>query len=101
MGKLCRHRPPQQDRIMLAQYVFSAKAGLFRIVRHGRRWRSMRDTYETGRHDSAEDALRALREQWPQARLPAALVDWRYIPQLALAHARGSDEPVIRWRLAG
>lgn len=86
---------------MLAQYVYPAKAGLFRIVRHGHRWRSMFDTQETGRHDSAEAALAALRAGWPQARLPASLAGWRHIPQLALAHSRASDEPVIRWRLAG
>jgi hypothetical protein len=86
---------------MLAQYVYPTKAGLFRIVRHGHRWRSLLDMQETGRHDSAEAALRALREQWPQTRLPAALHGWRHIPQLALAHERASGEPVIRWRMAG
>ena len=87
---------------MLAQYVYPAKAGLFRIVRHGRRWRSMFDMQETGRHDSAEDALAALREQWPQARLPVSLEEWRYLPQLAaLTHGRDPDEPVVRWRMAG
>lgn len=86
---------------MLAQYVYPAKAGLFRIVRHGRRWRSLFDMQETGRHDSAEAALAALRAEWPQARLPSSLADWRHIPQLALTHARASGEPVIRWRLAG
>lgn len=86
---------------MLAQYVYSAKAGLFRIVRHGRRWRSMLEMQEIDRHDTAESALEALRRNWPHARLPAQLTDWRYLPELALAHSRVSSAPVIRWRLAG
>jgi hypothetical protein len=86
---------------MLAQYVYTAKAGLFRIVRHGRRWRSLLDTQELGRHDSAEAALDALRRDWPQARLPHRLDAWRYLPELALAHSRVACEPAVRWRLAG
>ncbi|WP_266171255.1 hypothetical protein [Dyella subtropica] len=86
---------------MLAQYVYSAKIGMFRIVRHGRRWRSMLDMQEVDRHDSAESALEALRLNWPHARLPARIADWRYVPELALAHSRVSGEPATRWRLAG
>ena len=93
---------PRQDRFMLAQYVYPAKAGLFRIVRHGRRWRSMFDMQETGRHDSAEQALACLREAWPQARLPASLEAWRYLPQAAaMTHGKDPDDAAERWRMAG
>lgn len=86
---------------MLAQYVYSAKVGLFRIVRHGRRWRSLLGEHEVERHDSAEQALATLRRNWPQARLPECLDGWRYVPELALAHSRVSREPTIPWGLAG
>ncbi|TBR37153.1 hypothetical protein EYV96_14820 [Dyella terrae] len=86
---------------MLAQYVYSAKVGLFRIVRHGRRWRSLLDEHEVDRHDSAEHALAALRRNWPHARLPDCLTDWRFVPELALAHSRVSREPTMRWQVAG
>ena len=82
---------------MLAQYVFSSHPGLFRIVRHGHRWRALLDECEVGRHDAAGAALMVLRKTWPRARLPASLHDWRYLPELALAHSRLPQ----RWRLAG
>ncbi|MFC5742006.1 hypothetical protein [Dyella tabacisoli] len=84
---------------MLAQYVYSAKIGLFRIVQHGRRWRSLLEAQEIDRHDSAESALTALRDLWPHARLPDQLDHWRHLPALALLHSRPADEPVIRWQL--
>jgi hypothetical protein len=74
---------------MMSQYVFPSSRGLFRIVRHGHRWRSLIETREWARHDSAEAALDALRLAWPQARLPQALSEWRYIAEQAeLPHAR-------------
>ncbi len=73
---------------MLAQFVFPSKAGLFRIVQHGRRWRSLLDSQETGRHPSAPAALDTLRREWPEARLPACLSEWRYLPEQALTHSR-------------
>lgn len=85
---------------MLAQYVHPSKTGLFRIVRHGRQWRVLCDELEMGRHETAEAALIATRIDCPQARLPGELTDWRYIPELALAHSRVSSEGT-RWRLAG
>ncbi|WP_266156450.1 hypothetical protein [Dyella silvatica] len=90
-----------KERMVLAQYVYSAKIGLFRIVQHGHRWRSLLDAEEIDRHDSAESALHALRQQWPQARLPDRLQLWRHLPALALSHSRPADEPVIRWKLTG
>lgn len=87
--------------IVLAQYVYSAKIGLFRIVQHGHRWRSLLEAEEIDRHDSAESALNALREQWPHARLPEQLDQWRHLPALALSHSRPDNEPVIRWKLTG
>ncbi|MDO1528312.1 hypothetical protein QMK61_05630 [Fulvimonas sp. R45] len=68
------------------QYVFPSKVGLFRIVQHGRRWRALHDRLECGRHDSAEDALAALRHAWPQARLPLTLDAWRRHAEAPLAH---------------
>ena len=85
---------------MLAQYVHPSKTGLFRIVRHGRQWRVLCDEREMGRHETAEAALIAIRMDCPQARLPGELAEWRYIPELALAHSRVSSEGT-RWRLAG
>lgn len=86
---------------MLAQYVCSSKQGLFRIVRHGHRWRCVLDDRELGRHASAEAALAALLHAWPQARLPMQLNRWRFLPELALAHSRMSRAPVARWQMAG
>jgi hypothetical protein len=74
---------------MMSQYVFPSSRGLFRIVRHGHRWRSLIDVREVARHDSAEAALDALRLAWPQARLPQTLSEWRYMAEAsALPHAR-------------
>lgn len=86
---------------MLAQYVFSAKVGLFRIIRHGRRWRSLLDGHEVDRHDSAESALASLCDTWPHARLPQRLDAWRFVPEMALAHSRASGDDVVRWGMAG
>lgn len=74
---------------MESQYVFPTNRGLFRIVRHGHRWRSLIEALEVARHDSAEAALEALRLAWPQARLPQTLSDWRYLGDSStLPHAR-------------
>lgn len=78
---------------MLAQYVHPSKLGLFRIVPHGRRWRVLLDEREIGRYDSDLEALAAARQALPQARLPQRLLDWRYLPQSALAHSRLSIAP--------
>lgn len=64
---------------MLEQYIAVSKVGLFRIVRHGRGWRSLLDQGELGRHVSPELALLELRHAWPRARLPATLGDWRHV----------------------
>ncbi len=85
---------------MLTQYVHPSKIGLFRIIRHGRQWRALCEEQEIGRHETAEAALIASRMACPQARLPGDLAQWRYIPELALAHSRVSSEGT-RWRLAG
>lgn len=74
---------------MVPQYVFPTNRGLFRIVRHGRRWRALIDADEVARHDSAEAAVAALRQDWPQARLPERLIEWRYIAEEStMPHAR-------------
>jgi hypothetical protein len=74
---------------MMSQYVFPSSRGLFRIVRHGHRWRSLIEARELARHDTAEAALDALRLAWPQARLPEFLSEWRYLAESpALPHAR-------------
>jgi hypothetical protein len=74
---------------MMSQYVFPSSRGLFRIVRHGHRWRSLLEARELSRHDTAEAALDALRLAWPQARLPQFLSEWRYLAEAAdLPHAR-------------
>lgn len=74
---------------MVSQYVFPSSRGLFRIVKHGHRWRSLMEAGEVGRHDSAEAALDALRHAWPQARLPHMLSRWRYVAEAPeLPHAR-------------
>lgn len=86
---------------MLAQYVYPSKTGLFRIIRHGRQWRVLREAHEIGRHETAEAALIAARIACPQARLPGELAQWRYLPEQALAHSRVTREPAQRWPLAG
>jgi hypothetical protein len=74
---------------MMSQYVFPSSRGLFRIVRHGHRWRSLIEARELARHDTPEAALDALRLAWPQARLPQYLSEWRYLAESpALPHAR-------------
>lgn len=74
---------------MVSQYVFPSRQGMFRIVRHGHRWRALIEARECSRHESAEAALDALREAWPQARLPQVLGEWRYVPDAAaLPYAR-------------
>jgi hypothetical protein len=74
---------------MMSQYVFPSRRGLFRIVKHGHRWRSLVEALEVARHDTPEAALEALRIAWPQARLPQTLGEWRYVGEAAaLPHAR-------------
>jgi hypothetical protein len=74
---------------VMSQYVFPSRHGLFRIVRHGHRWRSLIEARELARHDTAEAALDALRQTWPQARLPSFLSGWRYLGESSnLPHAR-------------
>jgi hypothetical protein len=65
---------------VLAQYIHPSKTGLLRIVEHGHRWRTLLDECEVGRHETAETALIALRHWWPKARIPASLLQWRYLP---------------------
>ena len=85
---------------MLAQYVYPSLLGLFRIIRHGHRWRALREAEELGRYDDEREALAALRETFPAARLPARLERWRFLPRLALVHARdGSGDEEVRWPL--
>jgi hypothetical protein len=71
---------------VLAQYVFTSPQAPFRIVRHGHRWRALRDDVEIGRYDTPEDAVRDLRGLHPSARLPRRLSDWRFIPDAPLRH---------------
>ncbi|UPG88890.1 hypothetical protein L2Y96_15980 [Luteibacter aegosomaticola] len=71
---------------MLAQYVHTAHEALYRIVSHGRRWRALCADQELGRFDTADEAVRSLRETQPAARLPRRLADWRFLPAGALAH---------------
>lgn len=85
---------------MPMQYVAPSKFGLFRIVRHGRRWRSLLEDCELARHDDAAAALAYLQTSCPCARLPAALDEWRYLPEppTRLAQASVNDGG---WSLAG
>ncbi|MGE7138317.1 hypothetical protein ACQKIE_11870 [Luteibacter sp. NPDC031894] len=71
---------------MLAQYVFTSSDAPFRIVRHGHRWRALRDDVEVGRYDRPEEAVRDLRDRHPAARLPRRLDDWRFLPDAPLRH---------------
>ena len=71
---------------MQAQYVHATHDALFRIVRHGHRWRTLRADEELGRFESAEAAVQYLRDNMPGTRLPRRLADWRYLPAGALAH---------------
>lgn len=85
---------------MPAQYVVPSKFGLFRIVRHGRRWRSLLGGCELARHDDVAAALAYLQASCPRARLPSALDEWRYLagPPPRLAQASVNDEG---WLLTG
>ena len=65
----------------MTQYVHPCKAGLVRIAKHGRRWRTLLGEQEMGRHDSAETALLAVRTWWPHARIPSSLRLWRELPE--------------------
>jgi len=91
--------PDHKDDSVLAQYVYQSTLGLFRIIRHGRRWRALRDSAELGRYESEQSALQALRGNFPHARLPPRLERWRFLPQLALIHARSSDDQQLHWQL--
>lgn len=71
---------------VLAQYVYTAAMDIFRIVRHGHRWRALRGEREVGRYETPEDALHGLREADPALRLPRRLGDWRFIPAAPLGH---------------
>lgn len=71
---------------MLAQYVYTAAEVLFRIVRHGHRWRALQGEREVGRYETPEDAVRGLREAVPAQRIPRRLGDWRFIPAAPLGH---------------
>lgn len=61
----------------MTHYVHPCKHGLVRIVKHGRRWRTLLDEQELARHDSVDKAVLALRERWPKARIPSSLLLWR------------------------
>lgn len=71
---------------MLAQYVYTSPEGMFRIVRHGRRWRALLSDREVGRFDTAEEALSGLRQLYSGARLPVRMDNWRFIPDAPLGH---------------
>lgn len=86
--------------VVLAQYVYSSRLGLFRIVQHGRRWRSLLDERELGRHESAGSALEDLCGAWPTARLPRQLGHWRYLPGLTPVRARIARGAALPWRMA-
>lgn len=85
---------------MPAQFVAPSKFGLFRIVRHGRRWRSLLEDRELARHDDAAAALAYLQVRCPRARLPSALDAWRFLaePPARLAQACSNDDD---WLLTG
>lgn len=80
---------------MLAQYVYASKAGLFRIVSHGRRWRLLLDDREVGRFDDEVQAVAGVREQWAQARVPAEIAGWRFLPALPLGHLAPPSAAVL------
>jgi len=84
---------------MLAQYVFTSANAPFRIVRHGHRWRALFGDVETGRFETPEEAIRDLRQLFPEARLPRRLTDWRYLPDAALLHVP-PPSPAVVARLA-
>jgi hypothetical protein len=78
--------PVTKECSVLAQYVFTSTEGLFRIVRHGHRWRALCGDSEVGRFDSPEMALCGLRDGYAGSRLPRCLSDWRFLPAAALGH---------------
>ena len=78
--------PVTKECSVLAQYVFTSSEGLFRIVRHGHRWRALFGDSEVGRFDSPEVAVAGLRDVYAGARLPRRLSDWRFLPAAALGH---------------
>ncbi len=80
---------------MLAQYVYASKAGLFRIVSHGRRWRLLLDDREVGRFDSETRAVAGVRDQWAHARVPADIAGWRFLPALPLGHLAPPSAAVL------
>ncbi len=84
---------------MLAQYVFTAANAIFRIVRHGHRWRALRDTIELGRFETAEAAMIGLRDMCRDVRLPRRLTDWRFLPPAALGHL-APPSPAVLARLS-
>ncbi|ODU73969.1 MAG: hypothetical protein BGP10_09500 [Rhodanobacter sp. 68-29] len=85
---------------MPAQYVAPSKFGLFRIVQHGGRWRSLLGDCELARHADTAAALAYLQMSCPRARLPLALEHWRYLagPPARLAQAGANDGD---WLLTG
>lgn len=88
---------------MNAQYVAPSKYGLFRIVRHGRRWRSLLEGRELARHDDVTAALAYLQANCSRARLPLALDEWRYLadPNARLARLVQAGVNDRHWTLAG
>jgi hypothetical protein len=85
---------------VLAQYVFTSAEAPFRIVRHGHRWRAIHGDREVGRYESAEEAVRGLRADQPEARLPRRLDDWRFLPDARLRHLAPPSAAAMA-RLAG
>jgi hypothetical protein len=84
---------------VLAQYVFTAANAIFRVVRHGHRWRALRGDVEVGRFESAEAAVLSLRDACRDARLPRRLTDWRFLPPAALGHL-APPSPAVLARLS-
>jgi hypothetical protein len=84
---------------VLAQYVFTSAEAPFRIVRHGHRWRALHGDREIGRYETAEEAVRGLRDDQPDARLPRRLDDWRFLPDAPLGHL-GPPSAATRARLS-
>ncbi|TCV97027.1 hypothetical protein EC912_10120 [Luteibacter rhizovicinus] len=71
---------------MLAQYVYQSTSGLFRIIRHGHRWRALLDEVEVGRFDEPVHAAGAIRDMYSEARVPARIDRWRFLPDAPLGH---------------
>nr|WP_255494762.1 hypothetical protein [Luteibacter sp. Sphag1AF] len=83
----------------MAQYVYQSTSGLFRIIRHGHRWRALLDEVELGRFDEPDAAATALRDSFNAARVPHRLDRWRYLPATALGHL-APPHPTAMARLA-